>query len=143
MRVLHVIPCANPELARTLLKIQHAAYALEAPLIDDDRIPALHEDVEDLGSAPLLWLAAFIDGRLVGALAWSENDEELDITAWSWRRTCTGVARGLHSSVRSYSVPESGAPQYRPAVTTPRPRPCTSSWDSRGPKMKGSSRDCG
>jgi len=27
----------------------------------------------------LLWLAASIDGRLVGALAWSQNDEELDI----------------------------------------------------------------
>ncbi len=79
MRVLQVTPCANPELARTLLKIQRAAYALEATLIDDDRIPALHEDVEDLRSAPLLWLAAYIDGRLVGALAWSENDEELDI----------------------------------------------------------------
>ncbi len=79
MRVLQVAPCANPELARTLLEIQQAAYALEATLIDDDRIPALHEDAEDLRSAPLLWLAASIDGRLVGALAWSENDAELDI----------------------------------------------------------------
>ncbi len=32
MRVLQVTPCANPEVARTLLKIQHTAYALEAPL---------------------------------------------------------------------------------------------------------------
>ncbi len=79
MRVLQVAPCANPQLARSLLKIQQAAYALEATLIDDDRIPALQEDVEDLRSAPLLWLAASIDVRLVGALAWSENDEELDI----------------------------------------------------------------
>jgi hypothetical protein len=48
MRVLQesVTTSADPELARTLLGIQHAAYALEATLIDDDRIPALHEHVE-------------------------------------------------------------------------------------------------
>ena len=79
MRVLQGAPSADPELARTLLGIQHAAYALEATLIDDDRIPALHEDVEDFRSAALLWLAAFVDRRLVGAAGWSENDEELDV----------------------------------------------------------------
>jgi GNAT superfamily N-acetyltransferase len=79
MRVLQVAPSADPELARTLIGIQHAAYALEATLIDDDRIPALHEDVDDLRSAALLWLAAFVDRRLVGAVGWSENDEELDV----------------------------------------------------------------
>ena len=66
-------------LARTLLGIQHAAYALEATLIDDDRRPALHEHVEELRSAALLWLAAFVDRRLVGAVGWSENDEALDV----------------------------------------------------------------
>jgi len=79
MRVLQVAPSADPELARTLLGIQRAAYALEATLIDDDRIPVLHEDVGDLQSAGLLWLAAFVDRRLVGAVEWRENDEELDV----------------------------------------------------------------
>lgn len=65
LRILQVVPAADPELARTLLEIQHAAYAVEATLILDDRIPALHEDVEYLRCAPLL-LAAFADGRLVG-----------------------------------------------------------------------------
>ena len=60
-------------------KIQHAAYALEATLIDDDRIPALHEDIDDLRSAPLLWLAPSVDGCVVGALGWSQSDEEIDI----------------------------------------------------------------
>jgi len=72
-------PHANPELARTVPKIQHAAYALEATLIDDDRIPALHEDIDDLRSAPLLWLAPSVDGCVVGALGWSQSDEEIDI----------------------------------------------------------------
>lgn len=62
-----------------MLEVQHAAYALEATLIDDDRIPPLHGDVEDLRSAPLLWLAAFVDGRLVGAVGWSENDDRIDV----------------------------------------------------------------
>ena len=74
-----VAPSADPELARILLGIQCAAYALEATLIDDDRIPALHEDVEYLRSAELLWVAAFVDRRLVGAIGWRENDEELDV----------------------------------------------------------------
>lgn len=41
--MVEVTPNADPELARALLDIQHDAYALEALLIDDDRIPALHE----------------------------------------------------------------------------------------------------
>ncbi len=79
MHVLQVDPSADPELARTLLGIQHAAYAVEAGLIDDARIPALHEDVEDLLSAALLWLVATIDNQLVGGVAWSETDNLLDI----------------------------------------------------------------
>src|SRR3954468_1261938 len=35
VRVLQVDPSADPELAWTLLGIQHAAYAVEAALIDD------------------------------------------------------------------------------------------------------------
>lgn len=62
-----------------MLEVQHVAYACEATLIDDDRIPPLHETVEDLRSAPLLWLAAFVDGRLVGAVGWSENDDGVDV----------------------------------------------------------------
>lgn len=79
MRVLQVTPWSDLELARTLLGIQSQAYALEASLIQDDRIPALHEDLGELCSAELLWLAVFIDHQVVGALGWSENDEELDI----------------------------------------------------------------
>ncbi len=79
MNVSQVIPRDDPELARTLLGIQRAAYAREATLIDDDRIPALHEDLEDLRSAALRWLAAWVDRRLVGAVGWSEHDDELDI----------------------------------------------------------------
>jgi hypothetical protein len=75
MRIRLVTPGTDQEMARTLLGIQHDAYALEAALINDDRIPALHEDVEDLLAAGLFWLAAFVDRRLVGAVGWSESHD--------------------------------------------------------------------
>lgn len=79
VRIVQVRPGAELELARKLLEIQHAAYAVEATLIGDARIPALYEDVDALRSAPLLWLAAFIGDRLVGAVGWTETQEEVDI----------------------------------------------------------------
>ncbi len=79
MRILEGTPNADHELARALLAIQHAAYAREAILIGDDRIPGLHEDVDDLRAAPLLWLTARVGQRLVGAVGWTEDGQELDV----------------------------------------------------------------
>lgn len=79
LTILRVVPADDAELARTLLQIQHVAFAVEARLIRDERIPALHEDVEGLRAARLPWLAAFADCRLVGAVGWTENDEKLDV----------------------------------------------------------------
>ncbi|MET9339661.1 MULTISPECIES: GNAT family N-acetyltransferase [unclassified Nonomuraea] len=65
---------------RTLLDLQHAAYAVEAELIGDDRIPPLRETLDDLIAAPLAWRGAFDDeGMLVGAVAWTETDDLVDI----------------------------------------------------------------
>lgn len=77
--VLQVWPSVDAELAGALLGIQHAAYQVEARLIDDHRIPALSEDVDGLRAAGLLWLAAFVDDHLVGAIGWTEGAKELDI----------------------------------------------------------------
>ncbi|WP_449060378.1 GNAT family N-acetyltransferase [Planomonospora algeriensis] len=66
-------------LAKEVLAVQHAAYAVEAEIIGDDRIPALHETLEDLRAEPLTWLGAFDGDRLVGAVAWSETEDEVDI----------------------------------------------------------------
>ncbi|MFE0156207.1 GNAT family N-acetyltransferase [Nonomuraea sp. NPDC059007] len=63
-----------------LLDLQHAAYAIEAEIIGDDRIPPLHEDLTALGKAPLSWLGAFDDeGTLTGAVAWEESADLVDI----------------------------------------------------------------
>lgn len=79
MRIVQAEPRDDLELAYVLLTIQHAAYALEAELIGDDRIPPLHENDDDIRSADLLWLVAFSGSRPIGAVGWSEDEEELDI----------------------------------------------------------------
>ena len=79
MELRDVAPADDGELARALLRVQHAAYAVEAMLIGDDRIPPLHEDLDDLRNAPLLWLAAFTGDAVVGAVAWTEDGAVVDI----------------------------------------------------------------
>jgi ribosomal protein S18 acetylase RimI-like enzyme len=74
-----VIPAADAELARALLRVQRAAYVVEAALIHDDQIPPLHEDLDDLRQAPLRWLVAVIDDQLSGAVAWKQKADEFDI----------------------------------------------------------------
>ncbi|EYR65165.1 acetyltransferase [Actinotalea ferrariae CF5-4] len=67
MILRNVVPNADADLARRLLVVQHEAYAREAELIQDDRIPPLHEDLDTLRSAPVTWVAAFDDAELLGA----------------------------------------------------------------------------
>lgn len=62
-----------------LLSLQRAAYAVEAELIADDRIPPLSEDLAGLVAAGLSWLGAVEGGRLVGAVAWVETDHLVDV----------------------------------------------------------------
>jgi len=79
VQIRGVRPPVDLEVARQLLAIQRAAYAVEAALIGDDRIPPLHEELVDLRRAPLRWLSAVIDDRVVGAVAWQETADAVDI----------------------------------------------------------------
>ncbi|PRY37157.1 acetyltransferase (GNAT) family protein [Geodermatophilus tzadiensis] len=72
-------PAADEALAVRLLALQRAAYAVEARLIGDDRIPALHEDLAALRAAGLRWLVAGDDGALSGAIAWRATADGLDV----------------------------------------------------------------
>ncbi|MEV0198383.1 GNAT family N-acetyltransferase [Nonomuraea sp. NPDC050691] len=79
MLISDISPHHHP-FGQELLDLQHAAYAVEAELIGDDRIPPLHETLDALRSEPLTWLGAFDDdGRLVGAVAWEETSDEVDV----------------------------------------------------------------
>jgi ribosomal protein S18 acetylase RimI-like enzyme len=72
-------PSADDGVARELLAVQRAAYAMEAELVADDRIPPLWESLEELRRAPLAWVGAFRDERLVGAVGWSLEADALDV----------------------------------------------------------------
>lgn len=66
--------------APQLLDLQHNAYAVEAELIGDDRIPPLQETESDLLSSDLEWLASFDDDqRIVGAVGFEIDHDVVDL----------------------------------------------------------------
>lgn len=79
MEIAEIKPGDDERLTRVLLSLQQAAYAVEASIIGDDRIPPLRETLDELRGTPLRWLGAFDDRRLVGAIARSEDHSEVDI----------------------------------------------------------------
>jgi GNAT superfamily N-acetyltransferase len=77
--ITEISPADDP-LGADLLALQKAAYAVEAELIGDDRIPPLHESLAELRAQPLRWLGAVDeDRRLAGAVAWEETAAEVDV----------------------------------------------------------------
>ena len=60
----------DDDLARDILALQRAAYAVEATLIGSDGIPALTETLEQLRDAGETWLGTFDGDGLTGAVAW-------------------------------------------------------------------------
>ena len=62
-----------------LLTLQRAAYAVEAGLIGDDRLPALSEDLAGLVAAGLTWLGVVDGERLVGAVGYTETAAVVDV----------------------------------------------------------------
>ncbi|MGY1795711.1 GNAT family N-acetyltransferase [Geodermatophilus sp. SYSU D00525] len=72
-------PARDAALAARLLEVQHAAYAVEARLIGDDRIPALHEDLAALRAAGLSWLVARDGGTVLGALGRRDTAGGVDV----------------------------------------------------------------
>lgn len=103
MRISEISPDGE-SVGPRLLAVQHAAYAIEAKIIGDDRIPPLSETLEELRAQPLRWAGAFDEGELlVGAVAWEETVDEVDINRLvvdpgAHRR---GVGRALVEEVMS------------------------------------------
>lgn len=96
IRLEEVTPRRDIQIATRLVSIQRAAYAIEAELIGDDRIPQLREDIDGLRAAGLRWLAAIEADQIVGGLAWSVSDTEFDIERLvvdpAWHRRGVGIA---------------------------------------------------
>ena len=66
---------ADDGLARDVLRLQRAAYAVEAARIGSDGIPALTETLEALRDAGEAWLGCHDRAGLVGAVAWQVLDD--------------------------------------------------------------------
>lgn len=63
-----------------LWELQRAAYAVEADIIGDDRIPPLHESLTDLLRTRLRWLFEHdTNGSLVGAVGFHVQRGVIDI----------------------------------------------------------------
>jgi ribosomal protein S18 acetylase RimI-like enzyme len=79
LRVARVDPAADRAIALRLHAIQIAAYQVEADLIGTDAIPPLHETVDALQHRPFTWLGALDGEQIIGAIAWQETGEIVDI----------------------------------------------------------------
>jgi ribosomal protein S18 acetylase RimI-like enzyme len=96
--VITIDPATDERLAVQLHDVQRASYAVEARLIGSDRIPQLHETVDQLRGADVSWVGVLDGGDLAGALAWSSTDagdieiERLVVSPAQFRR---GIARAL------------------------------------------------
>lgn len=72
-------PDLEDTVAAELVRLQRAAYAVEAALVGDDRIPPLHEGPADLRAARLRWFVVREAAGLVAAVGFTEHDGEVDI----------------------------------------------------------------
>lgn len=89
-----------------LLALQRTSYANEAELIGDDRIPPLQEDLVSLTAWRGRWITAWNEVDLVGAVAWVEYPEkvEIDKLMVSPSATRQGIATALLDQVITRSA---------------------------------------
>jgi len=69
----------EPAVLAEVLRLQRAAYAVEAALIGDDRIPPLHEDAAQVHAAGLHWLGVSSEAGLAATLGWALDGDVLDL----------------------------------------------------------------
>jgi GNAT superfamily N-acetyltransferase len=93
IEIVRVDPSSDRPLAEQILAVQRASYAVEAGLIGDDRIPLLHESVDDLCAAQVHWLVAREDDEILGAAAWSQSEIDRLVVAPHAHRQ--GIGRRL------------------------------------------------
>ena len=80
VRVIPARPDSDSAVAVSVVALQQRAYAVEASLIGDNRIPLLQQNVAELCAARLSWLIAIDDARrITGAIAWAFSSEYTEI----------------------------------------------------------------
>ncbi|WP_179273491.1 MULTISPECIES: GNAT family N-acetyltransferase [unclassified Rhodococcus (in: high G+C Gram-positive bacteria)] len=97
IEIVRVDPVADRPLAEQILAVQKSSYAVEARLIGDERIPLLHESVDDLCAAQVHWLVAREDDEILGAAACSEA--EIDRLVVAPRAHRQGIGKALVDAI--------------------------------------------
>lgn len=72
-------PAADPYYARILLDMQRDAYSLEAQLVGTGHLPPLQETLVGIAAWRGQWLVAWDGVRLLGAVAWDDKSDRLEI----------------------------------------------------------------
>jgi ribosomal protein S18 acetylase RimI-like enzyme len=70
---------ADAGVAARVLELQRRAYEVEARLIGSDRIPPLHESLEELQTCGETFLGAYVEGRLAAVVSWRLDGETIDL----------------------------------------------------------------
>ena len=73
------IDLSDTSVASQVLVLQQAAYRVEADLIGFDGIPPLHESIEALIAAPLVWMGIESGGQIVAAIGITKETDSIDI----------------------------------------------------------------
>jgi GNAT superfamily N-acetyltransferase len=102
-------PAADPYVAAMMLALQRSSYAMEADLIGDDRIPPLLEDEHALVAWRGRWVVAWDGVDLVGAIAWSDRGDHVDVA--KVMVSPTAMRRGIASSLLDRAVEASAGRQ--------------------------------
>lgn len=76
---VHRIDLSDNSVASQVLGLQQSAYRAEADLIEFNGIPPLHESMQALIAAPLVWMGIESDGQIVAAMAITEEADSIDI----------------------------------------------------------------
>jgi ribosomal protein S18 acetylase RimI-like enzyme len=70
---------ADAGVAAGVLELQRLSYAVEARLIGSDRIPPLHESLEELQACGETFLGAYVERRLAAVVSWRFDGTTIDI----------------------------------------------------------------
>ncbi len=77
--VVRQLDLTDSRVASQVLSLQRSAYRVEAELIGFDQIPPLHESLEDLLAARLVWFGVVKDREVVAAIAFTQHGAHIDI----------------------------------------------------------------
>jgi ribosomal protein S18 acetylase RimI-like enzyme len=70
---------ADTSVAARVLELQRRSYEVEARLIGSDRIPPLHESLEELQACGETFLGAYVEGRLAAVVSWRFDGVTIDL----------------------------------------------------------------